>query len=105
METWKGIMQSGFLEIPVVVTFARLSIRGGEWGEWFGTGITDRYWPMNPPTFETNIGTVLILKNSIRSGGKHYIEFKGTGNPKGPLAERMNKKNGLQQWDGKLRRG
>jgi hypothetical protein len=94
VEKWKGIMQSGFLEIPVVVTFTRLSIGVGEW---FGTGITDRYWPMNQPTFETNIGTVLILKNSIRSGGKHYIEFKGSGNPRGPLAERMNKATGWRQ--------
>jgi hypothetical protein len=45
---------------------------------------------MNQPTFETNIGTVLILKDSIRPDGKHYIEFKGSGYPKGPLAERMN---------------
>ena len=94
MEKWKGIMQSGFLEISVVVSFARSSTGVGEW---FGTGITDRYWPMNQPTFETNIGTVRILKNSIRSGGKHYIEFKGSGNPKGPLAERMNKANGWRQ--------
>ncbi len=93
MEKWKGIMQSGFLEIPVVVTFTRSSIGAGEW---FGTGITDRYWPMNQPEFETNIGTVLIVKDSIRPDGKHYIEFKGSGNPKGPLAERMTNANGLQ---------
>jgi hypothetical protein len=86
VEKWKGIMQSGFLEISVVVTFSRSSIGVGEW---FGTGITERYWPMNQPTFETNIGTVLILKDSIRPDGKHYIEFKGNGHPKGPLAERM----------------
>lgn len=86
MEKWKGIMQSGFLEITVVVTFTRSSIGVGEW---FGTGVTDRYWPMNQPEFETNIGTVLIVKSEIRLNGKHYIEFKGSGNPKGPLAERM----------------
>jgi len=79
-------MQSGFLEIPVVVTFTRSSVGIGEW---FGTGITDRYWPMNQPTLETNIGTVLIVKNEIRSNSRHYIEFKGSGQPKGPLAERM----------------
>jgi hypothetical protein len=86
VEKWKGIMQSGFLEITVVVTFTRSSIGVGEW---FGTGVTDRYWPMNQPEFETNIGTVLIVKSEIRLNGKHYIEFKGSGNPKGPLAERM----------------
>jgi hypothetical protein len=46
---------------------------------------------MNQPQFETNIGTVLIVKDAIRPDGKHYIEFKGSGNPKGPLAERLGK--------------
>jgi len=45
---------------------------------------------MNQPQIETNIGTVLIVKDAIRTNGKHYIEFKGSGNPKGPLAERMD---------------
>jgi hypothetical protein len=45
---------------------------------------------MNQPQIETNIGTVLIVKDAIRLDGKHYIEFKGSGNPKGPLAERMD---------------
>jgi hypothetical protein len=87
MEKWKGIMQSGFLEIPVIVTYTRSSIGIGEW---YGSGVTDKYWPMNQPQFETNIGTVLIVKDAIRSDGRHYIEFKGSGNPKGPLAERMD---------------
>jgi hypothetical protein len=87
VEKWRGIMQSGFLEIPVIVTYTRSSVGASEW---YGTGVTDRYWPMNQPEFETNIGTVLILKDSIRADGKHYIEFKGSGTPKGPLAERMN---------------
>ena len=87
MEKWKGIMQTEFLEIPVIVTYIRSS-RGVS--EWQGSGITDRYWPMNQPQFETNIGTVLIVKDEIRSDGRHYIEFKGSGNPKGPLAERMH---------------
>jgi hypothetical protein len=42
---------------------------------------------MNQPQFETNIGTVLIVKEAIRSESRHYIEFKGSGKPKGPLAE------------------
>jgi hypothetical protein len=53
VEKWKGIMQSWFLEISVVVSFTRSSTGVGEW---FGTGITDRYWPMNHLTFEKNIG-------------------------------------------------
>ena len=87
MEKWKGIMQAGFLEIPVNVTYSRSFVGVSEW---YGSGITDKYWPMNQPQLETNIGTVLIVKNQIRSDGRHYIEFKGSGNPKGPLAERMN---------------
>lgn len=87
MEKWKGVMQSGFLEIPVIVNYTRSSIGVSEW---YGSGVTDKYWPMNQPQFETNIGTVLILKDAIRSDGRHYIEFKGSGNPKGPLAERMD---------------
>jgi len=44
---------------------------------------------MNKPQFETNIGTVLIVNQAIRSDGRHYIDFKGSGKPKGPLAEAM----------------
>ena len=87
MEKWKGIMQAGFLEIPVTVTYSRSSVGVTEW---YGSGITDKYWPMNQPQLETNIGTVLVVKDQIRSGSRHYIEFKGSGNPKGPLAERMH---------------
>ena len=45
---------------------------------------------MNQPQFESNIGTGLIVKEAIRTDGRHYIEFKGSGNPQGPLAERMD---------------
>jgi hypothetical protein len=86
MEKWKGIMQAGFLEIPVSVTYSHSS---GGVSEWYGSGITEKYWHMNQPQLETNIGTVLIVKDEIRSDGRHYIEFKGSGNPKGPLAERL----------------
>ncbi len=84
MQTWKGIMISGFLEIAVTVTYGSASDGPREWS---GSGATDKYWPMNQPQVETNIGMVLILKNTIRADGRHYIEFKGSGNPKGPLAE------------------
>ena len=85
MGKWKGVMISGFLEIPVTVTYGS----SGRLREWTGSGTTDKYWPMNQPQFETNIGTVLILKEAIRSDSRHYIEFRGSGNPKGPLAEVM----------------
>lgn len=87
MGKWKGIMKSGFLEIVVNVTFTRAP---GGLGVWRGSGETEKYWPMNQPRLETNIGTVLISKNTIRSNGKHYIEFQGSGSPKGPLAEQMD---------------
>jgi len=86
MGKWKGIMQAGFLEISVNVIYDR-SPDGVS--EWHGSGETDKYWPMNQPQLETNIGTVLIVKSEIRLNGKHYVEFKGSGNPKGPLAERL----------------
>jgi hypothetical protein len=44
---------------------------------------------MNQPQFQTNIGTVVIVNEAIRSGSRHYIDFKGIGKPKGPLAEIM----------------
>ena len=84
MGKWKGIMQAGFLEIPVNVT-CNLSSNGAS--EWYGSGETDKYWPMNQPQLETNIGTILIVKSEMRMNGKHYIEFKGSGDPMGPLAE------------------
>ena len=86
MGKWKGIMISGFLEIPVTVTYNPSSVGLREWS---GSGVTDKYWPMNQPQLETNIGTVLIVNQAIRSDGRHHIEFKGSGNPKGPLAEAM----------------
>jgi len=86
MGKWKGIMQAGFLEIPVTVTYSRSSVG---LTEWYGSGITDKYWPMNRPQLETNIGTALIVKDEIRSNSRHYIEFKRSGNPKGALAEGM----------------
>jgi hypothetical protein len=87
MGKWKGIMQTGLLEIPINVIYNPSSVGVSEW---YGSGITDKYWLMNQPHFETNIGTVLIVKDAIRLDGKHYIEFKGSRHPKGPLAEGMN---------------
>ncbi len=86
MEKWTGIMQAGFLEISVNVICNR-SPDGGR--EWHGNGETAKYWPMNQLQFETNIGTVLIVKSQMRVNGKHYIEFKGSGDPKGPLADHL----------------
>jgi hypothetical protein len=86
MGKWKGVMKTEFLEIPVTVTFNTAPVG---LGEWFGSGMTDKYWPMNQPQFETNIGTVLIMNEAIRSESRHYIEFRGSGKPKGPLAEAM----------------
>ena len=84
MGKWKGIMISGFLEIPVTVTYNPPSVRLRKWS---GSNVTDKYWPMNQPQLETNIGTVLIVNQAIRSDGRHYIDFKGSGKPKRPLAE------------------
>jgi hypothetical protein len=86
MGKWKGVMKTEFMEMPVTVTFIAPSVG---LGEWYGSGITDKYWPMNQPQIETNIGTVLMVKEAIRSESRHYIEFKGSGKPKGPLAEAM----------------
>jgi hypothetical protein len=86
MGKWKGTMISGFLEIPVTVNYDSPSLRLREWS---GSGATNKYWPMSQLQFETNIGDVLILNQAIRADGKHHIEFKGSGNPKGPLAEAM----------------
>lgn len=86
MGKWKGMMISGFLEIPVTVTFGSPS---DSLAQWSGSGVTEKYWPMGQLEFETNIGTVHILNQAIRKDGKHYIEFKGSGTPKGPLARVM----------------
>jgi hypothetical protein len=86
MGIWKGIMISGFLEIPVTITYNSASAGLHDWS---GSGVTEKYWPMNQPQFETNIGTVLIVNQAMRSGCRHFIDFKGSGKPKGPLAENM----------------
>jgi hypothetical protein len=83
MGKWKGIMISGFLEIPVTVTYSPLCVGLRQWS---GSGETDKYWPMDQPQFETNIGTAVIVNQAIRSGARHYIEFKRSGEPKGPLS-------------------
>ena len=90
MGKWKGIMTSGFLGIPVTVTFAPPS-DGLE--VWHGYGVTNKDWVKNQRQFETNIGAVLIMNQTIRSDGKHHIAFRGSGNPKGPLAEAMRELN------------
>jgi hypothetical protein len=84
MGIWNGIMKSGFLEIPVTVIFNPPS-DGLE--AWYGTGLTNNDWPKNQNQFATNIGAVLIINDIIRSDGKHHIAFRGSGNPKGPLAD------------------
>ena len=86
MGKWQGTMISGFLEIPVTVNYGSPSVNGRGWS---GRGATDKYWPISQLQFETNIGTVLILNQATRADGKHHLEFKGSGNPKGPLAEAM----------------
>jgi hypothetical protein len=89
MGKWKGIMQAGFLEIPVTINYNASS---GGLAEWYGSGVTDKYWPFNQPQFETNIGTVMIVKDTVRAESRHYIEFNGSGKPKGPLAAAMGLK-------------
>ena len=86
MGIWNGIMTSGFLEIPVTVTF-NPPADGLE--AWYGSGVTNKDWPKNQRQFTTNIGAVLVVNQTIRSDGKHHITFRGSGNPKGPLAEAM----------------
>jgi hypothetical protein len=78
------------LEIPVTVTFNTPS-DGLE--VWYGNGVTNKDWPKNQRQFETNIGAVLIMNQVIRSDGRHYIGFRGSGNPKGPLAQAMSALN------------
>lgn len=87
MGQWRGLMICGFLEIPVTITYNPSSVGLRQWS---GSGATDKYWPMSPLQFDTNIGTVLVVNQAIRSDGRHHIEFKGSGNPKGPLAEAMS---------------
>ena len=70
MGKWKGIMVSGFLEIPVTVTYGSSVVSLPQWS---GNGATDKYWPMSQLEFETNIGTVLILNQAIQRDGKHHI--------------------------------
>jgi len=56
-------MQAGFLEITVNVTF-NCSVVGVS--ESYGSGETNKYWPMNQRQLETKFGTVLIVKDAIR---------------------------------------
>ena len=90
MGKWNGIMTSGFLEIPVSVTFNPPS-DGLE--VWYGDGETNKEWPKNQRQFETNIGAVLVMSHTIRAGGRHHIGFRGSGTPKGPLAEAISELN------------
>ena len=99
MGIWNGIMTSGFLEIPVTVTFNPPS-DGLE--VWYGNGVTNNDWPKNQRQFETNIGAVLIMNQTIRSDGKHHIWFRGSGNPKGPLAEAMGELNAIIRSNGRV---
>jgi hypothetical protein len=90
MGKWIGKMTSGVWEIPVTVTF---NIPSDGLEVWYGNGITNKDWPKNQRQFETNIGAVLIMNQVIRSDGRHHIGFRGSGNPKGPLAQAMREIN------------
>jgi hypothetical protein len=99
MGMWNGIMTAEFLEIPVTVIFNPPS-DGGE--VWYGTGVTNKDWPKNQVQFQTNIGAVLIVNQTIRSDGKHYIAFRGSGNPKGPLAGAIGEFNAIIKSNGRI---
>ena len=87
MGRWKGIMPAGFVEISVNVTSNRSS---NGLNEWLGSGATEKVRLTNQPFFETNLGTVRIVKDPPRSDGKPYVEFKESGNPEGPFAAIMD---------------
>ena len=99
MGIWNGIMTSGFLEIPVTVIFNPPS-DGLE--AWYGTGVTNKDWPKNLRQFTTNIGAVLVVNQTIRLDGKHHIAFRGSGSPKGPLAEAMGELNEVIKKDRRI---
>ena len=99
MGIWNGIMTVGFLEIPVTVTFNPPS-DGLE--VWYGTGVTNKDWPKNQRQFTTNIGAVLVVNQTIRLDGKHHIAFRGSGSPKGPLAEAIGEFNAIIKSNGRL---
>jgi hypothetical protein len=101
MGMWNGIMTSEFLEIPVTVIF-NPPADGSE--VWYGTGVINTNWPQNQRQFTTNIGAVLIVNQTIRSDGKHHIAFRGSGNPKGPLAEAIGELNAAIKSNGRVRR-
>ena len=86
MGEWRGIIQAGDLELAVIVIYW---LPDDGMGEWYGSAVTEKPLPIDQPQFETNIGTVVIVNQTIRSDGTHSITFRGSGNPKGPLAEAM----------------
>jgi hypothetical protein len=99
MGKWNGIMMCGFSGIPVTITFDFPS-DGLE--VWYGNSVTNKDWAKDQRRFETSIGAVLIVNKAIRSDGRHHIEFRGSGNPKGPLAEAMGKLNEVIKSDGRV---
>ena len=101
MGIWNGIMTSEFLEIPVTVIF-NPPADGSE--VWYGTGVINTNWPQNQRQFTTNIGAVLIMSHTVRPGGRHHIGFRGSGNPKGPLAEAIGELNAAIKSTGVFRR-
>ena len=69
---------------------------------WYGTGVTNKDWPKNQRQFKTNIEAVLVVNQSIRSDGKHHIAFRGSGNPKGPLAQAIGEFNAIIKSNGRV---
>jgi hypothetical protein len=102
MGKWNGIMMCGFSGIPVTVTFDSPS-DGLE--VWYGNSVTNKDWAKNQRQFETNIGAVLIVNKAIHSDGRHHIEFRGSGNPKGPLAQAMSALNEVLKMDRRISGG
>lgn len=83
MDRWEGVIRAKDLQMNAVVYYQAPS---NEYlGEWYGTGISEKYWPIEQKQFETNIGTIIITHQTIESD-EYFIEFQGSGEPKGSLA-------------------
>lgn len=86
MKTWSGVITTGDYLIEVTVYNER---RGkGPLVKWYGTGESKAH--LEPGTYETNIGKILInqITPVVDSGQVSFsIGFRGSGLPKGPFAE------------------
>lgn len=85
MGRWEGTVTILGKKLNVYVNFIH---KPGELGSWNGGGMLRGMDILDTGAYETEIGNIVVTELNIGASGNNF-SFKGSGKPKGPLAEYM----------------